>query len=227
MKIFSLTFILMSASLLITGCANTKQQAAAKEIYLCSGDKCERAEQQYSADELLQGFKDLLQTNVDDEVPMCNADPKTRTCTSTKVCHFVLGGLLPGNGCSKNLMFSDINRDEQSTQLNMKTKMPLTFIGTPVQCTTAASTLTVNSANDISLQLKSHFCSWMVVGAMTVQLDFTVESINLDKGEIGGYWKHTVRGTGNGNGSGYLVLKFPKNIAWPTASEKTLSAIQQ
>ena len=226
MKILSLAFVLLNASLLITGCANTKQQTTAKEIYLCSGDKCERAEQQYSTDQLLQGFNDLLQTNVDEKVPMCNADPKTRTCKSTKVCHFVLGGFLPGNGCSKNLIFSEINKDEQSTQLNMKTKMPLTFIGTPVQCTTATSTLTVNSTNDISLQLKSHFCSWMVVGAMTVQLDFTVESINLDKGEIGGYWKHTVRGTGNGNGSGYLVLKFPKNIAWPAASEKILSANQ-
>lgn len=224
MKILSFAFIFISESLFLTGCANTKQQNLAKEIYLCSGDKCERSGQQYSSEQLLQGFKDLLQTNVDEKVPMCNADPKTRTCTSTKVCHFVLGGILPGNGCSKNLIFSEINKDEQSAQLNMKTKMPLTFIGTPVQCTTAASTLTVNSTNDISLQLKSHFCSWAVVGAMTVQLDFAVESINLDKGEIGGYWKHTVRGTGNGNGSGYLVLKFPKNIAWPAANEKIVSA---
>jgi hypothetical protein len=223
MKIFSLAFIVVSLGLLFTGCTNTKQQSAVKQIYLCSGDKCARAEQQYSTDQLLTGFKELLQANVDEKVPMCNADPKTRNCTSTKVCHFVLGGLLPGNGCSKNLIFSDINKDEQSTQLNMKTKMPLTFIGTPVQCTTAASTLSVNSANDISLQLKSHFCSWMVVGAMTVQLDFTVESINLDKGEIGGYWKHTVRGTGNGNGSGYLVLKFPKNIQWPAAVTTAIS----
>ena len=210
----------------MASCASTAKQNTVKEIYLCSNEKCALADKQYSTEQLLQGFKELLQTNVDVEVPMCNADPKTRTCKSTKVCHLVLGGLLPGNGCSKNLIFSDINKDEQSTQLNMKTKMPLTFIGTPVQCTTAASTLSVNSTNDISLQLKSHFCSWMVVGAMTVQLDFAVESINLDKGEIGGYWKHTVRGTGNGNGSGYLVLKFPKNIAWPAASEKILSANQ-
>ncbi|RYY73600.1 MAG: hypothetical protein EOO52_16420 [Gammaproteobacteria bacterium] len=106
----------------------------------------------------------------------------------------------------------------------MTTKMPLTFIGTPVQCTTAASIFSVNSSSDISLQLKPHFCSWMVVGAMTVQLHFAVESINLDNGEIGGYWKHTVRGTGNGNGSGYMLLKFPKNIVWPKTTTKIVSA---
>jgi hypothetical protein len=220
MKIFSLAFIFVSLGLLFTGCTNTKQQSTVKQIYVCSGNKCARAEQQYSANQLLTGFKELLRTNVDEQVPMCNADSKTRTCTSTKVCHFVLGGLLPGNGCSNHLIFSDINTDAQTTQLNMKTKMPLTFIGTPVQCTTAPSTLTVNSTNDISLQLKSHFCSWMVVGPMTAQLDFAVESINIDKGEVGGYWRHAVKGTGNGSGSGYLVLKFPKNIAWNTISNQ-------
>lgn len=221
MKFSALVYILLS--LMLISCASTKQQTAAKEIYVCSGNKCEHAEQQYSADQLRQGFKDLLQTNVDAKVPMCKADPKTRECTSTKVCHFVLGGLLPGSGCSNNLEFSEINKEEPNTQLTMKTKMPLTFIGTPVQCATASSTLTVNSVNDINLHLKSHFCSWMVVGAMTVQLNFDVESINVDKGEIGGYWKHTVTGTGNGSGSGYMILKFPKNIIWPVASEKLVS----
>lgn len=214
MKKSSPYLILASITLLLMSCANAAQQSTAKEIHVCSGEKCELAENQYSADQLLQGFRDLLQTNIDEKVPMCNADAKTRTCKSTKVCHFVLGGIIPGNGCSENLTFSEISKDEQTAQLNMKTKMPLTFIGTPVQCTTAPSTLIVNSTNNITMQLKSHFCSWMVVGAMTAQLNFTVESINLDKGEIGGYWKHSVKGTGNGSGSGYLILKFPKNIVW-------------
>lgn len=207
----------------MASCASTAKQNTAKEIYLCSSEKCALADKQYSVEQLLQGFKELLQANANAEVPMCNADPKMRTCTSTKVCHFVLGGMLPGNGCSKYLIFSEITKDEQSTQLNMKAKMPLTFIGTPVQCASAASTFRVNSTSDVSMQLKPHFCSWMVVGAMKVQLNFTVESINLDKGEIGGYWEHSVTGTGNGSGSGYLLLQFPKNIAWPAAT-KIISA---
>ncbi len=219
MKFFPLACILLSVSLMLIGCASGKPQTPTKQIYVCSGSKCERAEQRYSADQLLQGFKELLQANANAQVPMCNADPKTRACKSPKVCHFVLGGLLPGNGCSNTLEFSEINKEELGAQLTMKTKMPLTFIGTPVQCATASSTLTVNSVKDINVNIKPHFCSWMVVGAMTVQLNFDVESINLDRGEIGGYWKHTVRGTGNGSGSGYMVLKFPKNISWPMASK--------
>ena len=224
MKILRPTFILLSASLSLVSCVNKKYENAVKEIYFCSDDKCARADQQYSTDQLLQSFKELLQSNANVEVPMCNSNPHKRTCKSTKVCHFVLGGLLPGNGCSKYLIFNEISQQEQAGQLAMKTKMPLTFIGTPVQCTTATSVLSVNSSNDINLQLKPHFCSWMVMGAMTAQLDFTVESINVDKGEIGGYWRHKLKGTGNGSGSGYLILKFPKNIVWPIAPINTLSA---
>jgi len=222
MKILHLTFILLSASICLAGCANKKQHNAVKEIYVCSNDKCESAEQQYSTGQLLQGFKELLQNNVNVEVPICNADPQKRTCKSTKVCYLVLGGLLPGSGCSKYLIFNEINQEEHA-QLTMKTKMPLTFIGTPVQCTTASGVFTVNSISDISLQLKPHFCSWMVVGAMTAQFNFNVEWINLDSAEIGGYWEHKVRGTGNGSGSGYLILKFPKNIAWSKAATKIVS----
>ena len=224
MKILHLTFILLSASICLAGCASKKQYNAVKEIYLCSSDKCESAEQQYSTEQLLQGFKELLQNNANVEVSICNADPQKRTCKSRKVCYLVLGGLLPGNGCSKYLMFNDVNQEEEHAPLTMKTKMPLSFLGTPVQCATASGIFTVNSSTDISLQLKPHFCSWMVVGAMTAQFNFKVESINLDNAEIGGYWEHKVRGTGNGTGSGYLILKFPKNIVWPKVTTKNFSA---
>ena len=223
MKILFFVIILLSTHLFLTGCASTLKPQAPNTLYLCSGGQCGPASQQYSTASLLQGLAELLQINADEKVPMCNADPKTRTCTSNKVCHFVLGGILPGSGCAKNLIFSTINNDGQSPQITMKTKMPLTFIGTPVQCTTATSTLTVNSNNDISLHLQPHFCSWMVVGAMTAQLNFNVESINLDKGEIAGYWKHSVTGTGNGRGSGYLILRFPNNIVWPAAKAISLN----
>lgn len=218
MKILSLACTFLCVSMLLGGCTSTATQTATNTIDLCSGDTCISAAQQYSGEQLLQSFEQLLRINADAKVPMCKADPKTRTCVSTKVCHFVLGGILPGSGCAKHLIFSDINNNTQNTQLNMKTKMPLTFIGTPVQCTTASSTLTLNSITDIQLHLQPHFCSWMVMGAMTAQLDFSVAWINVDTGVIGGYWKHSVKGTGNGSGAGFMLLKFPKNIIWHTAS---------
>lgn len=217
MKILSLACTFLCVNVLLGGCTTTDTQTATNTIGLCSGGICTSAAQQYSGEQLLQSFEQLLQINADEKVPMCKAEPKTRTCVSTKVCHFVLGGILPGSGCANYLTFSEINKNAQNTQLNMKTKMPLTFIGTPVQCTTASSTLTLSSITDVQLHLQPHFCSWMVMGVMTAQLNFSVAWINVDTGEIGGYWKHSVKGTGNGSGSGYMMLKFPKNITWHAA----------
>ncbi|MES2673208.1 MAG: hypothetical protein V4660_03165 [Pseudomonadota bacterium] len=217
MKTSRLLLTLFSTSLLFACSSNHANKNPVKEISICSNEKCDAAAQTYSAEQLLSGFQQLLIVNENESVPMCNADPKTHLCKSAKVCHFVLGGIIPGNGCSKNLTFSEVANDKQTTQLTMKTKMPLTFIGTPVNCSIADSIVSVGSVNDISIQLKPHFCSWMVVGAMTAKLIFQVESINLERGEIGGYWTHSVKGTGMGRGSGYLVLKFPKNISWKKA----------
>lgn len=214
MKTSSLLLALFSTSLLFACSANHAQKNLAKEIAICSNEKCGAAEKTYSAEQLINGLQQLLMVNEGKKVPMCNADPEKRVCKSVKVCHFVLGGIIPGNGCAKSLSFSEIANAKESKQLTMKTSMPLTFIGTPLKCAIAQSIVSVSSVNDISIQLKPHFCSWMVMGAMTAQLNFQVESINLDRGEIGGYWQHSVTGTGNGRGSGYLVLKFPKNISW-------------
>lgn len=222
MKTRSLLPILCSAMLLLFGALSHAEEAepaeaaeaGSKEVSICSAASCVAAEQIYSPEQLFAQIEQLLSLNASEKITMCTADTQTRSCKSPKVCHFVLGGIIPGNGCSKSLTFSEVEKTEQAKQLAMKAHMPLTFIGTPLRCNIAASTLSIGSVNDISLQIKPHFCSWMLVGAMTAKLDFTVESINRERGEIAGYWQHSVRGTGNGSGSGYLLLKFPKNIVW-------------
>ena len=47
---------------------------------------------------------------------------------------------------------------------------------------------------------------------MTTTFSFAVESVDLDRGRLGGYWAHAVAGTGNGKGSGYAVIQFPRTM---------------
>jgi hypothetical protein len=57
---------------------------------------------------------------------------------------------------------------------------------------------------------------------MSATFNFAVESIDLSHGQIGGDWSHAVKGTGNGRGSGYALLKFPKampaGVSWLVGS---------
>lgn len=198
------------AVLLFSGCAAIPQQHNVKQVHICNAKDCDTAGRKYSAGQLLTGFQQLLKANEGEKVTICSSNPKTRNCESVGVCQFVLGGIIPGNGCSQNMVFSEIAMGKQAGQIDLKANMPLTFIWTPMNCATTDATLSVRSPDEISLDFQPRFCSWMVVGTMSATFNLAVESIDLNHGQISGYWSHAVKGTGNGRGSGYLVLKFPK-----------------
>lgn len=210
MSIFRFLF-LFTCVILLAACSSSKvRPGLVKEVSVCASGQCNSStKKRVSREELLQGLQELLQANAGKKVPMCVSDPISKTCKKAKVCHLVFGGILPGNGCSNSLTFSGMQLDKQNSKIELETYMPLTYIWTPLKCVVAPSTLTVNSPQDISLQLQAHYCNWMLVGNMSAKLDFYVDFINFDRGEIAGYWKHSVKGTGNGSGSGYLLLTFP------------------
>lgn len=202
--------LLAVAALLVAGCAAMPQQHNVKEVRICNAADCDAASQKYSVGQLLNGFAQLLKTNEGENVTICSSNPKTRACESVGFCYFVLGGILPGNGCSKSIAFREIAIAGQQGQISLKANMPLTFIWTPVVCDTMTGTFSVDSPDEISLEFRPYYCNWMVVGNMSATFNFAVESIDLSHGQISGYWSHAVKGTGNGRGSGYVVLQFPK-----------------
>ncbi len=206
------SLLVAAVALFVSGCTAIPQKNAAKEVHICGAEDCATAVQKYSAGQLLTGFQQLLKANEGEKVTICSSNPKTRACESVGACQFVLGGIIPGNGCSQNMVFSEIATGKQPGQIDLKADMPLTFIWTPVYCETTAATLSVRSPDDIFLEFQPRFCSWMAVGPMTATFNFAVESIDLNRGQIGGYWSHAVKGGGNGRGSGYLILKFPKSM---------------
>jgi len=72
--------------------------------------------------------------------------------------------------------------------------------------------LSIRSANEVAIEFQPHACSWMVVGIMSASFSFAVESLDFNRGEMGGYWQASVARTGNGSGSGYALLRFPRRV---------------
>lgn len=202
--------VVVAAALLFSGCAAVPQQSNVKQVRVCDAGDCDTAGHKYSSAQLLAGFQQLLKANEGEKATICSSDPKTHTCESVGICQFVLGGILPGNGCANSMAFSEIAKGKHSDQLSLKADMPLTFIWTPVMCKTAEATLSVRDPDEISIEFQPRFCSWMVVGTMSATFNIAVDTLDLSRGQIGGYWSHAVSGTGNGRGSGYAILQFPK-----------------
>ncbi len=198
---------------LVSSCASTPTLHAVQEVQVCGDGQCDSAARKYSTGQMKDKFQQLLQANLNETATICEADPKTHACTNDAICHFVLGGVIPGPGCSKNLVLSAVTRDSDADQISVKAKMARTFIGTPLVCGAADGTLSIRSSDKIVFELQPHYCNWMVVGNMRATFSFAVESMDLEKGQLAGYWTHAVFGTGNGSGSGYAVLTFPKGAA--------------
>ena len=202
--------LLTAVALFLAGCGATGQQHNVQDVHICVADDCDTSGRKYSTAQLFAGFLKLLKANEGAKVTICDSNPRTRTCEHVGVCQFVLGGILPGPGCSQSMVFSEITTGKQADRINMKVNMPLTFIGTPVFCKTTDATFSVHSPEQISLEFQPRFCNWMVMGNMSATFNLAVNSLDLHRGQIGGYWSHAVTGTGNGRGSGYMVLKFPQ-----------------
>jgi hypothetical protein len=201
---------LVAAVWLATGCAAVPQQDKVKEVRLCSAADCEAAAHKYSAEELAAGLRHLLKANEGETVTICASEPKTRACQSVGVCYLVIGGFIPGNGCAKNIVFSEIAAPDPAGQVSLKANMPLSFIWLPAPCTTTAGLLAVRSTNEISFQFQPSLCAVMGTGVFKATFSVAVDSLDLKNGRISGYWSHASAGTGNGRGSGYAVLQFPK-----------------
>lgn len=198
------------AVLALTGCAGTPMQYSVKEIYVCAGEECTVANRKYSAGQLSEGLHELLQLNADQRVDVCESNPSTRTCVSIGACHFVQGGPFPGLGCGKGITFHEVRLDRQAGQVLVKADDYATFLGITLGCATTGASFSIRSVDEVTYVVEPYMCNWLGIGNMTSTFNLAVESIDFDRGLIGGYWQHAVAGTGGGSGSGYLVLRFPK-----------------
>ena len=81
----------------------------------------------------------------------------------------------------------------------------------------SASTLALlRDNNTITVQLKSFYCNWVVVGDVLVNADFSIDHIYPQSKVFNGFYKITFHGTGNAAGSGYyravIVPEEPKDL---------------
>lgn len=195
--------------LLLGGCAGAPQVHEVKEVYLCAVDQCGPASRGYSSGEVLQGLYRLFKANEGKEFKVCESDIQTRNCASVGLSYFVQGGPIPGVGSQSSGVMTEVKLDPATQAVKSNMASHLRFIGVPLACASHPSTALVRSPDEITITDDPYFCNWMAVGNMTASFSFAVESLDLDKGRLGGYWSHAVAGNAAGKGGGYGVIEFP------------------
>lgn len=200
---------------IIASCASTPSPAEKiSSTKICRQGSCEPINDVDSSRRILSSMHELLALNTSSPAHICRADEAAGECRKKDVCYLVIGGIMPGNGCARNFVVKQVAPLEDSNQLQFVVDMPLSFIWTPVKCKQAEVALAISPGNILTIDFSPYHCSWMVMGQMMADFVFHIDRIDTETGILAGYWAHSVRGTGNGSGSGYALLKFSKNIAW-------------
>lgn len=206
-------------ALILAGCAGTPKLHEIKALYVCAEGECASASRRYDSRDVIDALAALLRANNDQEFRICESDPRTRSCVAVGAGHFVMGGPIPGIGSAYAAKIWDAVAEPEKQRLVVQMQMYKKFIGTPVVCAAHQMVIAVRSVDEVVGEDSPHYCNWMGVGNMTATFNFAVETIDMERGVLAGYWAHALVGSGNGSGTGYATWEFPKPVAdWRPAA---------
>lgn len=209
LRLYLTTLSLAMLVATLTGCASTSKRHEIESVRVCAADECSQAEHQYSSRQILYALDQLFQTNDGAGMKFCSADPATHVCTGDDVGYLVWGGIIPARGSSNSGKISQVKLDAENQSIQYTMSMKLRYLGLPLQCMDHNAVLAVSSLHDIAIVDSSYLCNFLFA-VMSASFSFAIDSIDFDKGQLGGYWRHGMTGMGNGRGEGYALIEFPK-----------------
>ena len=104
------------------------------------------------------------------------------------------------------------------TKLGLVLNYNVTYNGQTPSCVPAKSLMYVKNVNNIILEDAGYNCKMTTIGQTTIKTLFAIDYIDLDYGFIGGYYSIGFSGPAYGGGSGYMMIRLPKD-AYPLAPE--------
>lgn len=198
--------LLLASFLLVGGCST--KLVRPERVTLCGRDGCGPVSDAQARGRLLGSLHELFRSVKGRDVPLFSADPKTRTERKRGVSFFIQGGPIPGRSTLSALAVADVRYiDREKSEIKLEIKNRSTYVGIPVFCSERPAVITV-TAEEARLS-GSTFCSWLGIGNGVFTLEWSIDSVDVEKGVVGGYW--SMRGAGVplvGGGSGYMIARF-------------------
>lgn len=151
-----------------------------------------------------QAVAQLFTSDAPYTVKLCEADPSSKQCKkdSESISATGVGGLfiplvlhVHGIGISKEHPSAD--------GLAMNVAFESTADGIPPICASADGKIVLRDNDTALLQASNFYCNWMAVGNVLVNVDMSIDSVDLTNKIFTGYYKLVFHGTGNVSGSGY------------------------
>jgi hypothetical protein len=146
-----------------------------------------------------QAAADLFDSSTPYTVRLCEADPSSKECKKGNegITATGVGGLiLPLTLHVTGMVVSKQNPSAEGWAIDASFQSKVDAVS-PL-CRTAHGQIVSRDNNTLSVQLGNFYCNWVVIGNVVVNVDLSIEDINLKDKAFTGFYKMTFHGTGNG-----------------------------
>lgn len=216
----SVRVCMVALAIMLSACSTAPKLFEVDDIYVCAAEECGSAGQVASTSKLLSAMFNLMKHNEGRDFKMCTSDPKARNCQSESLSmmHIAMP-MIPGRNSYHGGSVSKVRIEPGSQSVHWLNKFSASgTFGVPLTCSEHAATVTVRSATQITMTDEVSHCNWLGIGNVGVDFTFAVESVDFDRGQIGGYWSMGFAGTAVGRGDGYGIMQFsepmPRGVNW-------------
>lgn len=181
-------------------------------LIVCRAKQCAPAELSMSREYIFNALVHIVDNNLDATALLCEANPQAHVCTNPYLTVPAKVGVTPAYVFFDGVKVVDASVVKGKTALNLAFGYNLSYNGqTPTVCKPDTAMMYVKSNNDVVLNGNGFKCEMTSVGTTTIRVMFDIDYIDLDYGYIGGYYSIGLSGPANGGGSGYGLIRLPKD----------------
>lgn len=181
-------------------------------LIVCRAKQCAPAELSMSREYIFNALAHIVDNNLDVTALLCEANPQAHVCTNPYLTVPAKVGVTPAYVFFDGVKVVDASVVKGKTALNLALGYNLSYNGqTPTVCKPDTAMMYVKSNNDVVLNGNGFKCEMTSVGTTTIRVMFDIDYIDLDYGYIGGYYSIGLSGPANGGGSGYGLIRLPKD----------------
>ena len=192
-----------------------KRVPTLNSLTICRNKQCAPAELSNSKEYIYNSLTLLMDNNLDETALLCEANPQAHACVNPYLTVPAKIGVTPAYVFFDGVKIVDASLNKGKSALNLVLGYNLSYNGqTPTVCKPDTAMMYVKNNNDIVLNGNGFKCEMTSLGTTTIRVMFAIDYIDLDYGYIGGYYSIGLSGPANGGGSGYGMIRLPKD-AYP------------
>lgn len=181
-------------------------------LIVCRDKQCAPAELSKSKEYIFNALAQLIDNNLDKTALLCEANAQTHVCTNPYVSVPAKIGVTPAYVFFDGVKIVDASLVDGQSAINLALDYNLSYNGqTPTVCKPDTAMIYVKNNNKVVLNGNGFKCDMTSVGVTMIRVMFNVDYVDLDYGYIGGYYSIGLSGPAYGGGSGYSLIRLPKD----------------